>query len=92
MFQTNPSKVVQNVIIELQYRANVSSTKSSNVPDAQQSVFVGWTGMASQRRAQHSTARAQTRNISSKVQDTEVVEVDATFGRMLGLAEGQKVS
>ncbi|MCJ1378104.1 Peroxisome biosynthesis protein pex1 [Xylographa soralifera] len=87
----NANTVVQNVIIELQYRANVSSTKSPNVPNAQQSVFVGWTGMASQRKAPASVIRAQARNTSSRDQDIGVVEVDATFGRMLGLAEGQKV-
>ena len=37
-------------------------------------------------------ARGQTRNISTREQDIGIVEVDATFGRMLGFVEGQKVS
>ncbi|MCJ1419023.1 Peroxisome biosynthesis protein pex1 [Xylographa parallela] len=32
-----------------------------------------------------------TRNISTREQDIGIVEVDATFGRMLGFVEGQKV-
>ncbi|MCJ1395579.1 Peroxisome biosynthesis protein pex1 [Xylographa bjoerkii] len=88
----NANTAVQNVIVELQYRANVSSPKSPNAPNAQQSVYVGWTGMASQRRPSASIGRTHAKNISSREQDIGVVEVDATFGRTLGLAEGQKVS
>ncbi|MCJ1400665.1 Peroxisome biosynthesis protein pex1 [Xylographa trunciseda] len=84
----NSNTAVQNVIVELQYRANVSSTKS---PNAQQSVYVGWTGMASQRRPSIPVGRTQVKNGTPREQDIGIVEVDATFGRMLGLAEGQKV-
>ena len=69
--------IVQNVIIELQYqrdpRAPAHDTKS------QPSVFLGWTGMTSQRRTSTGPGSLPT------------VEIDAAFARTLGLIDRQKV-
>lgn len=79
--------------MELQYkdsRKSSTESKDGNVP-RQRSVFVGWTGMQSQRRLAFGVDRGVGRNISGSMAETAVVEIDATFGRMLGLGEGQKV-
>lgn len=74
----NSNAVVQNVVVELSFK---SASGNDGKSGKQQSVFLGWTGM-----------RAQTRR-SGPRQDQEVagVEVDATFGRLLGLKDGMKV-
>lgn len=74
----NSNAVVQNVVVELSFKA---SPGSDGKPGKQQSVFLGWTGMRSQTR------RASVRS----EQEVAGVEVDATFGRLLGLKEGMKV-
>lgn len=84
---TNVNAVVQNVVIELQFKqalpAGASARDKANaVP---RSVFFGWTGMQSQaRRSLPSTSGRQP-------QDSPIVEVDATFAKLVGLAEGTKV-
>lgn len=74
----NSNAVVQNVVVELSFRA---APGSDGKPEKQQSVFLGWTGM-----------RSQTRRTGPRG-DAEVaaVEVDGTFGRLIGLREGMKV-
>ena len=79
-------QVVQNVVVELQYRdfvPNAMATKRGNG----RSVYVGWTGMASTAKpisiADRTGRRAK--------EELGVVEIDTTFGRMLGLADGQGV-
>ena len=82
-------QVVQNVVVELQYRdfvPNAMANKRGNGP-SQRSVYVGWTGMASTAKpisiADRTGRRAK--------EELGVVEIDATFGHMLGLADGQRV-
>lgn len=82
-------QVVQNVVVELQYRdfvPNAMATKRGNGP-SQRFIYVGWTGMASTAKpisiADRTGRRAK--------EDLGVVEIDATFGRMLGLADGHRV-
>ena len=74
----NSNAVVQNVVVELSFR---QAAGSDGKPGKQQSVFLGWTGMRSQTR------RAGPR----QEQEVPGVEVDGTFGRLLGLKEGMKV-
>lgn len=74
----NSNAVVQNVVVELSFR---QAAGSDGKPGKQQSVFLGWTGMRSQTR------RAGPR----QEQEVAGVEVDGTFGRLLGLREGMKV-
>ena len=75
----NSNAVVQNVVVELSFK---QAAGSDGKPGKQQSVFLGWTGM-----------RSQTRRAVGTRQEQEVagVEVDGTFGRLLGLREGMKV-
>lgn len=54
---------------------------------SQRSVYVGWTGMASTSKPASIAERAGRR----AKDDSGVVEIDAMFGNMLGLADGQKV-
>jgi peroxin-1 len=71
----NSNAVVQNVVVELSFK---SAAGSDGKPGKQQSVFLGWTGMRSQ------TGPRQEQEVAG-------VEVDATFGRLLGLKDGMKV-
>lgn len=82
-------QVVQNVVVELQYKESISTVQVAKRPNAasQRSVYVGWTGMASTAK---STSIAD-RNGRKAKEEISVVEIDATFGRMLGLMDGQKV-
>jgi peroxin-1 len=62
----------------------------------QRSVFVGWTGFTSKRRLAPIVSRdgiSGTRgSTSGREQEIPLVEIDATFARTLGLADGQKVT
>lgn len=81
--------VVQNVVVELQYKESSSAQvlkRSNSAP--QRSVYVGWTGMASNTKASSITDRTGRR----PKEEVGIVEIDATFGRVLGLIDGQKVS
>ncbi len=82
------SQVVQNVVVELQYKES-STVQVSKRPNgaSQRSVYVGWTGMASTAKSTTIADRSGRR----PREEIGVVEVDATFGRMLGLVDGQKV-
>jgi len=89
---THP-KVAQNVVVELSYRQppppGASDTRNA-APS--KSVFVGWTGMQSQRRLASVVGPGGLRgNVATNQQDIPAVEVDATFARLIGLTEGQKV-
>ncbi len=77
------------MVVELQYKeltSNAPTTKRPTGP-SQRSVFVGWTGMASTAKPTSIADRTGRRTR----EDSGVIEIDATFGRMLGLADGQKV-
>lgn len=76
------------MVVELQYKES-SNAKFSKRPNgaSQRSVYVGWTGMASTAK---STSMSDGTGRRAK-EEIGVVEIDATFGRMLGLVDGQKV-
>jgi peroxin-1 len=88
-----PLQVAQNVVVELSYRQPPPPGASdSRTASPQKSVFVGWTGMQSQRRLASVIGRDGLRgNQSTSQQDIPAVEVDTTFARLIGLSEGQKV-
>ncbi|KAF1920068.1 P-loop containing nucleoside triphosphate hydrolase protein [Ampelomyces quisqualis] len=89
----NANAVAQNVVVELCYRQPPppGATDSRNAAP-QKSVFVGWTGMQSQRRLAPVVGPDGLRaNQPTSQQDTAAVEVDAAFARLIGLTEGQKV-
>ncbi|KAJ4370550.1 Peroxisome biosynthesis protein pex1 [Neocucurbitaria cava] len=89
----NANTVAQNVVVELSYRQPPppgASDARNAVP--QKSVFVGWTGMQSKRRIAPVVGRDGLRGSqTSNQQDLPAVDVDATFARLIGLQEGQKV-
>ncbi len=94
----NSNALAQNVVVELSYRVSApqgQDAKQRAPPGASKSVFLGWTGLQSQaklvpvvgRDGSLATARAGGR----QEQEVPTVEVDATFGRVLGLSEGMRV-
>ena len=94
----NANTPAQNVIVELQYRqaSSASRTKDGNDGTSQQrSLYVGWTGMPSKRKLAPIVSRdgisGSRGNTAGREPEIAVVEIDATFGRMTGLAESQKV-
>jgi len=94
----NANTPAQNVIVELQYRqpSPTSRTKDGgNGASQQRSLYVGWTGMPSKRKLAPIVGRegitGSKGNTAGREPEVAVVEIDATFGRMIGLAESQKV-
>jgi peroxin-1 len=89
----NANAVAQNVVVELSYRQPPPPGASdSRTVSPQKSVFVGWTGMQSQRRLASVVGRDGLRGSqSTSQQDIAAVEVDTTFARLIGLSEDQKV-
>jgi peroxin-1 len=94
----NSNTIAQNVVVELSYR--VPAPQSSQDPKQRQpgvskSVFLGWTGMQSQAKQTSIVGRdglaASARGEGGGKREVDTVEVDATFGRLLGLGEGMKV-
>src|SRR6266699_7006963 len=91
-------KPVQNVVVELNYRDATPSGGggSASTSNSQKSVFVGWTGMPSKRKAAPLIGRDGLngmRSVSgSREQEVPLVEMDTAFARALGLQDGQKVT
>ncbi|KFA78368.1 hypothetical protein S40288_04924 [Stachybotrys chartarum IBT 40288] len=88
----NADTVVQNVVVELTYRA--ASDGQSAGKAQQRSVFMGWTGMPSKRRSAALVGRDGLANSRGSLRDKEIqlVELDATLAGTLELSEGQKVT
>ncbi|KAF2178549.1 peroxisome biosynthesis protein-like protein (PAS1/Peroxin-1) [Zopfia rhizophila CBS 207.26] len=92
----NANAIAQNVVVELLYRQppppGASDSKNSL---SQKSVFAGWTGMQSKPKPAPVVGPdglSGTRGgVAGREQATQVVEVDATFARLIGLVDGQKV-
>ncbi|GFF54881.1 peroxisome biosynthesis protein PAS1 [Aspergillus udagawae] len=84
----NANTAAQNVIVELQYRP--ASGRANSNP-SQRSCYLGWTGMPSKRKLAPVVGREGISSGSTRELDVSTVEVDTTFGRVLGLSEGQKV-
>ena len=85
--------LTQNVVVELQWRSQTQSSgavSSGNAAGFQKSAYVGWTGMPS--RARTSSLAADRRRPGSRDQDSQGLEIDAAFAKLLGLSEGQKLS
>jgi peroxin-1 len=92
---TNSNILAQNVVVELTFRQNLPSLsekdRSASIP---RSVFVGWTGLQSQRKPAPVVGRegiSGSRGSAVRDQDIAVVELDPVFARLLSLSEGQKV-
>lgn len=94
----NSNTIAQNVVVELSFRqpATPNADPKQKPASTSRSVFLGWTGLQSQPRLAPMVGRdglAGSRGSGGgrQEQDVPVVEVDATFGRLLGLSEGMKV-
>ncbi|KAH8179958.1 ATPase family associated with various cellular activities (AAA) domain-containing protein [Sarocladium implicatum] len=91
----NVNTPAQNVVVELSFRApppHAQSTTSSTGVQ-QQSIFVGWTGMPSKRRAAAPVSRdGISGSRGSRDQDVQAVEIDATLAKSLDLSDGQRVT
>ena len=90
---SNTNTPIQNVIIELQYRSQTLSkgaVSSGGGAGFQRSAYVGWTGMPSRTRPA-SVVNADRSRLGSGDLDVQLVEIDGTFAKLLGLSEGQKV-
>lgn len=94
----NANTIAQNVVVELSYRqpAPPNSEPKQKAASTTRSVYLGWTGMQSQAKLAPVVGRdgiAGNRGSGGgrHEQEVPVVEVDATFGRLLGLSEGMKV-
>ncbi|ETI26896.1 hypothetical protein G647_09995 [Cladophialophora carrionii CBS 160.54] len=90
---SNTNIPAQNVVVELQYRSQTLSSgavSSGNSAGFQRCAYVGWTGMPSRTRPASLLNNDRTRP-GSREQDVQTVEIDATFAKVLGLAEGQKI-
>lgn len=89
----NANTAAQDVVIELQYRTQTSSSGTPAREDgagSQKSVFVGWTGMPSRRRPALGMNRSSYAN-GAREQEISPIEIDDTFAGLLGLIEGQRV-
>ena len=90
---SNSNVLTQNVVVELQWRSQTQSSgavSSGNAAGFQKSAYAGWTGMPS--RVRTSSLTADRRRPGSRDQDAQGLEIDATFAKLLGLTEGQKLS
>ncbi|KLP04456.1 putative peroxin-1 [Fusarium fujikuroi] len=80
----NVNTPAQNVIIELSYR----EASPTGAGSQQRSIFVGWTGMPSKRRtAPPGTRDGLNSSRSSRDQEVQLVELDATLAKSLGLGD-----
>ncbi|PGH11474.1 hypothetical protein AJ79_04849 [Helicocarpus griseus UAMH5409] len=90
----NANTAAQNAVVELQYRSTSGASNSQpNGGQSQKCSYVGWTGMPSKRRLAPVVSKdgiSGTRG-SSREQEIPTVEIDSTFGRVLGLSDGQRV-
>ncbi|OJJ46641.1 hypothetical protein ASPZODRAFT_66419 [Penicilliopsis zonata CBS 506.65] len=87
----NANAPAQNVIVELQYRPSgrSSATNGNTTP---RSCYLGWSGMPSKRKLAPMLGRdGISSGASARDHEVSAVEIDITFGKVLGLDEGQKV-
>jgi peroxin-1 len=91
----NSNTAVQNVVVEIAYKSTSGGggdgAKGKTAPTTQ-SVYFGWTGMQSKAKLAPVVGKDGIRSGTGRHdQEVAVVEVDATFARLLGLGEGLKV-
>ncbi|KAL8905283.1 MAG: hypothetical protein Q9171_006720, partial [Xanthocarpia ochracea] len=84
----NSNISAQDVVVEILVKDHASSSKHGKA--AQRSIYTGWSGMPTTRRAMPHAANHMERNLVGREIEVASIEIDATFGRMLGLADGQR--
>lgn len=86
-------QAAQNAIVELQYKEHVPSAPGSKDKNAtsQRSVYVGWTGMSSNKKLSSAIGRGSSRGSTGRDVEANIVEIDSVFARTIGLTEGQRI-
>ncbi|KAL8731493.1 MAG: hypothetical protein Q9166_003339 [cf. Caloplaca sp. 2 TL-2023] len=79
----------QDVVIEVLVKDAVSSTKDGK--PVERSIYTGWSGMPTARKSTPLAIGRGERGFTGRETELSSVEIDATFGRMLGLADGHRV-
>ncbi|KAI4131335.1 MAG: hypothetical protein LQ338_001290 [Usnochroma carphineum] len=79
----------QDVVVEILTKDGAISKKDEK--PVQRSIYVGWSGMPSVTRPAPLASRGREQGFVKASADKATVDIDATFGRMLGLTEGQQV-
>lgn len=80
----------QDVVVEILVKDSASSSKNGKI--AQRSIYTGWSGMPTTRRPSPLSASHSDRGLAGREKEIPPVEIDATFGRMLGLENGQRAA
>jgi peroxin-1 len=92
----NSNTAVQNVVVEVAYKSPTGGDAAKGKDGkatTTQSVYFGWTGMQSKAKLAPVVGKDGIRSGTGRhEQEVAVVEVDATFARLLGLSEGSKVN
>ena len=83
----NSNLSAQDVVVEVLVRDPANSGKNGRT--TQRSIYTGWSGMPTTRRPSPLSAGHSERSFASKEPEVASVEFDSTFGRTLGLANGQ---
>ncbi|KAL8758225.1 MAG: hypothetical protein Q9199_001635, partial [Rusavskia elegans] len=84
----NSNVSAQDVIVEILVKDSASSSKNGKT--AQRSIYTGWSGMPTTRRPSPLSASHSERGFAGRETEIHSVEIDSTFARMLGLANGQR--
>ncbi|KAL8681887.1 MAG: hypothetical protein Q9186_002044 [Xanthomendoza sp. 1 TL-2023] len=80
----------KNVIVEILVKNTTSLNKDGRT--AQRSIFVGWSGMPTTGRSTLFPGSRTDRGSARTKTEVAMVEIDAAFGRTLGLEDGQRAS
>ncbi|KAL8851821.1 MAG: hypothetical protein Q9221_003247 [Calogaya cf. arnoldii] len=84
----NSSISAQDVVVEILVKDSASSSKNGKT--AQRSIYTGWSGMPTTRKPSLPSTSHSERGLTGREIEVASVEIDSTFGRMLGLANGQR--
>ncbi|KAL8953872.1 MAG: hypothetical protein Q9222_000318, partial [Ikaeria aurantiellina] len=79
----------QDVVVEV--LVSDAAAPSKNGKHGQRSFYVGWSGMPSSRKSTKTASGRNERRLGAIESGSASIEIDVTFGRMLGLSEGQTV-
>lgn len=85
---TNNSEVAQDVVVELQYTPKPPAGAKKKDKTVSKSVYVGWTGMQSQRKTVPVMGGGRT---PTKERTINSVELDSIFASTLGLSDRMPV-
>ena len=78
-------------MVELEFPMPSEPKSGQKQEHALKSVYVGWTGFSSHRRGARPATVSSGARYGTSLENQGIVEIDATFGRLLGLSEHLKV-